>query len=171
MNALTEQLTQEAISLLKQLSTVISSLDDQTYASHHELLSGASIGAHVRHTLEFFECLQKCPSSKEINYDLRQRNPELEVSRRSAMNFIDQLSDGFRFSSSATNLQLVSQGADGSTRQMTSSLDRELWYTIEHAIHHMAIIKIGILHAEPNFTFPQNFGIASSTVIYQQLQD
>jgi uncharacterized damage-inducible protein DinB len=171
MNSLTQELTTEAQDLIQQLKKVVVSVDDTMYASPISLLSGASIGAHVRHTLEFFDCLLNGANAEEINYDKRKRDQEIEVSRAAAMVRIDALFNELGSVTINRSLKLVSQGLGAKARTMGSSLERELWYTIEHAIHHMAIIKIGILHQSPGFVFPEHFGVASSTVIFQQLQN
>jgi len=43
-------------------------------------------------------------------------------------------------------------------------LHRELQYNIEHAVHHLAIIKIGVKTLEDSFKLDDNFGIAASTI-------
>ena len=55
----------------------------------------------------------------------------------------------------------------GKTVKVETSFDRELLYAIEHTIHHMAIIKMGILLHYPNITIPKNFGVAESTIQYK----
>jgi hypothetical protein len=45
---------------------------------------------------------------------------------------------------------------------------RELVYNIEHAVHHMAIIKIGVREVAPQIVLPHDFGIAASTIRYQE---
>ncbi|CAN0490192.1 unnamed protein product [Phaeothamnion confervicola] len=45
---------------------------------------------------------------------------------------------------------------------------RELVYNIEHAVHHMAIMKIGIREAAPYVKLTPDFGIAASTIRYQE---
>ena len=42
--------------------------------------------------------------------------------------------------------------------------ERELVYNIEHAIHHMAIIRIGIENDFPHAHLPDKFGFAYSTI-------
>jgi len=45
---------------------------------------------------------------------------------------------------------------------------RELVYNIEHAVHHMAIIKIGVREIANYIELPLDFGIAASTIRYQE---
>jgi hypothetical protein len=44
---------------------------------------------------------------------------------------------------------------------------RELTYNIEHAVHHMAIMKIGIREIAPRVTISSDFGVAASTLRYR----
>jgi hypothetical protein len=43
-----------------------------------------------------------------------------------------------------------------------------LVYNIEHAVHHMAIMKIGIREVADYINLPDNFGIAVSTLRYRE---
>jgi hypothetical protein len=45
---------------------------------------------------------------------------------------------------------------------------RELAYNIEHAVHHMALVKIGLRDVAPRVTLPAGFGIAVSTLRHQE---
>jgi hypothetical protein len=45
---------------------------------------------------------------------------------------------------------------------------RELVYNIEHAVHHMAIMKIGIREVAPYVTLAPDFGIAASTIRHKE---
>ena len=51
-----------------------------------------------------------------------------------------------------------------------SNLAREITYNIEHIIHHMALIKIGIRDICPYVELPEGFGIAVSTLKFRQRQ-
>jgi len=50
--------------------------------------------------------------------------------------------------------------------QMPSNLERELMYLLDHANHHMAIIKM--LAEHHNITFDDSFGVAGATLVYQK---
>lgn len=161
-------MTHSAIDLLKQLSGILDKLNDKQYNSALELLSNSSIGAHVRHTLEFFICLIEGAESETINYDTRKRDTLLETDRLTAIKAIDVLST--KIKTLKTDRRVILESETGSNlimSKMESSIGRELWYTIEHAVHHMAIIKIGIKSIDTSFRFPDNFGVASSTIRYQ----
>ena len=58
----------------------------------------------------------------------------------------------------------LASNEEGETMTINTSLHRELQYNIEHAVHHLAIIKIGIKSLEDSFKLDDNFGIAASTI-------
>jgi hypothetical protein len=58
----------------------------------------------------------------------------------------------------------------GTGQMNNTSYNRELVYNLEHAIHHMAIMKIAVDNAFPQVQMPENFGVAYSTIRYQQQQ-
>ena len=45
---------------------------------------------------------------------------------------------------------------------------RELTYNIEHAVHHMAIMKIGINEVANHVKLSTDFGVAASTIRYRE---
>jgi hypothetical protein len=49
-----------------------------------------------------------------------------------------------------------------------TSAGRELVYNIEHAIHHIAMIKIAVINLLPHIKLPDNFGVAYSTIFYRE---
>jgi hypothetical protein len=59
-----------------------------------------------------------------------------------------------------------STNKDSFRPQVDSSVGRELMYAFDHAIHHIAIIKIGIKAAFPQIQIPQEIGVAPSTIRY-----
>jgi hypothetical protein len=49
-----------------------------------------------------------------------------------------------------------------------SNIERELMYNIEHTIHHLAIIKIGLNAVAPQIALSEHFGVAPSTIRHKQ---
>ena len=66
-------------------------------------------------------------------------------------------------------LQLVADyGIDEkSTIVAASNYNRELLYNIEHTVHHMALIRIGITELS-SLSLPAAFGVAVSTIRYRK---
>ena len=51
---------------------------------------------------------------------------------------------------------------------VVSNVQRELVYLIEHAIHHFALLRIGIQENFPEISLASDFGVAYSTVKYRE---
>ena len=51
--------------------------------------------------------------------------------------------------------------------KISTNYYREIAYNLEHTIHHMALIRIGI-HEVSAIQLPDNYGVASSTIRHRQ---
>lgn len=161
-----------AKSVLSQLSKVISHLDGNDYSRPIPRLGNSTIGQHVRHTIEFFICMKEGISKGIINYDSRSRDLTIEKSPDAALAAISAVLEFLNTSDHSADLNLeIDYGMDGHAIQtLRTNFDRELAYNIEHAIHHMAILKIGIKEISPDTNIPEGFGIAVSTLRYRKEQ-
>lgn len=163
---------QSARSLLAQLVEVMNQLSDEDFQKPIDTLSDSSIGQHIRHTIEFFLCLVDGANKGAINYDERRHDTFIETDRKLAISVIQSI-DNFLLGKVLDHPMdlMANYQVDGDEIvAIPSSLYRELAYNIEHAIHHMALIKIGVRSLDKNIELPQHFGVASSTVRYQKQQ-
>lgn len=156
--------------LLTQLSSIIDSCKEEDFSSPLPELSGSTFGQHVRHTLEFFICLFDAKNDGSVNYDNRKHDKLIETDKKlaqsvilSIVTFLEENQEDFAVSFEA-NYSLK----DGEINAMQSSFFRELSYNIEHAIHHMALLKVAVNQTLNYIQLPENFGVASSTVRYQE---
>ena len=51
---------------------------------------------------------------------------------------------------------------------ISSTVAREVNYNIEHCIHHMALIKIGLKIIKPSLALSPSFGVAASTLQHRK---
>ena len=165
-------LRQLNIETLQRLKSVLGTISQPLY-THVNIKGRASVGQHVRHTLEFYQCLFDAHES--VNYDSRQRNIVIESSANEAMAVIDKMVASLNDIHADASLKSVGEFPSVSADPIivASTLSRELLYVLEHAIHHMAIIRILIKDEQPNFELEEAFGVAYSTLAYrdQEAQD
>jgi hypothetical protein len=165
MNAL-----EACLQILNQLSNLVHQIDESDYIKPSDALSRSTVGQHLRHTLEFFLCLQNGYESGVVNYDKRAHDRLIESDKFIALGTIEKISEFV--SSLRIERQLKLEVGYAATNDVFETVEtngmRELVYNIEHAVHHMAIIKIGIREVASYIELPPDFGIAASTLRYTQ---
>jgi uncharacterized damage-inducible protein DinB len=161
------QLTTVSSEILKQLEAFVLQLKDEDYSMPLALLSENTLAKHIRHVLEMYEEMLTGVSSGLINYDARKRNLLIEHNRQYTLQYIMELTERIAALESDSALRLaVSYDTGGESVIVKTSLNRELSYNIEHAIHHMAILQITVKHLFPYMVLPEGFGVAFSTQTY-----
>jgi hypothetical protein len=161
-----DQIVQPTIGLLDQLKKLLESLTDEQYGRKVALLSDASIGQHTRHVIEFFQELEKGYETGRVNYDARKRNYTLETQRKVAINELEGIAAVVTKENRALNLVADFSGEDSNFYEVPTNYQRELVYNLEHTIHHMALLKIGV-GVVSTIELPENFGVAISTLKYR----
>lgn len=149
---------------LQVLKGIIQRLDDTQYDAPLEVLSNSTIGQHVRHVLEFYLCLLTSLDTGTVNYDNRQRDLALQSHVQNCVNTIEHVIH--RLNANRTNLPLTLEGEHGIDSpvpfSVNSNVQRELAFNLEHAIHHQALIKIGLRQLGQQME--RGFGVAPSTL-------
>jgi hypothetical protein len=158
------------IDILTQLKELLLQFSNEQYAKPLEVLSENTIGKHVRHVVEFYECLLKGVHQQEINYDKRERNLQIETNIEYTLNIIEGIIAALEQQKVDVPIKLAMEYQANETFHVTSTYFRELVYNIEHAIHHFAIMSIAVKASFPEITLAENFGTAYSTIQYQEKQ-
>lgn len=164
------QLSTACVTILNQLSELVGQLKDTDLAKPSKVLSNSTIGQHLRHTLEFFICLEDGYGKGVVNYDKRNHDKLIETDKFIALNTIQKISD-FISAQKADQPLKLEVGYNPNNEEAISietNYYRELIYNIEHAVHHIAIMKIGIHEVAPYISLPANFGVAASTIRYKK---
>lgn len=164
------QLIKACGAILNQLSSVVEQMTEAEFATPSEALSGSSIGQHLRHTLEFFICLEQGFQNGTVNYDKRAHDKLIESDKIIALSYIHRIQNFVKTQATDQSLKLE-VGYDlqhNDCVTIETNYFRELTYNIEHAVHHMAIMKIGIREVAPRITIPSDFGVAASTLRYRE---
>lgn len=159
-------LAKAAINILNQLANLTTRISAPDFTRSSALLSGSTIGQHVRHTLEFFVCLESGCRTGLVNYDQRDHDKSIETDKALALSVIRKASEFV--SGLKENKPLVLKAGcrpeDETGVSVETNIHRELMYNIEHAVHHMAIIKIAIREIAPYVPLEVDFGVAASTL-------
>ncbi len=158
---------------LEKVKTLCADLSDEQFASKLKVLNGSSIGAHVRHIIEFYNCLLEFDYRRTVSYDNRKRDKSLENSKYKSINNIEKILnaiDGVE----DFELRVLSDYSifgENESISLASTFYRELAFNIEHTIHHLALIKIGVQAMDTTIPLDENFGYAPSTIRnnYQKL--
>ncbi len=155
---------------LKSLTLFLEQIDAESYRQPLSVFNGSSLGEHTRHTLEFYQCLLSQHHHSCINYDRRERNRSIQEDPNTAIRVIDEILSMLDNVDLNKQLQLlVSYDTEtNTTDEMPTNMKREITYCLEHAIHHMALIKIGVKISFPQIILTDDFGIAPSTIKHQQ---
>ncbi len=160
-----------AASVLHDLRVYLDVIEPVTYQARLDLLSGSTIGQHSRHIIEFFQCLLDQADRGEvpvISYALRTRDQRIESDPGYALGLLQQIAEQLEALDPNRNCQLDCAEHGQADLLVNSTIGRELIYTIEHTIHHLAIVKIALRATLPSLELPEHFGVAPSTIRYRQ---
>ncbi|MBK8086886.1 MAG: DinB family protein [Chitinophagaceae bacterium] len=151
----------------EQLNEVLACLSEQQYISPSENLSNATIGQHMRHIIELYQCLMSGYDAGIVCYDHRKRDIAIETNKDLAGELLAEILSSVNRQNKELQLESWHGDADPSMISLHTNYYRELMYNLEHSVHHMALIRVGLkeLSTEP---VSENFGIASSTIRYKQ---
>ncbi len=164
------QLLTACKSILDQLEDLVQQIDERDFCKPSATLSNATIGQHLRHTLEFFVCLKAGFKVGLVNYDKRDHDKLIESDKFIALATLRGIQDFVSNHPEDKMLKLEVAYERNCEDWITieSNYWRELVYNIEHAVHHMAIMKIGIRELAPYVHLPADFGIAVSTLRFKE---
>ncbi|MEA5459311.1 hypothetical protein VB796_09695 [Arcicella sp. LKC2W] len=155
------------IEIINQLIDLLTDIDSDVYRDSLRPLHYSTVGQHVRHITEFYQCLLKSQANGLVNYDARERNINIEVDKNFTIELLEVIKKQLDNLKTDYPLSLKTEFAAEQVTAVPSSFYRELIYLIEHTIHHLAIIKIGLNEMYPEIKIPQNFGVAHSTIRFR----
>ncbi len=127
---------------LERCLELIHEIDDHTFQAPSA--GHGTVGAHLRHCIEYFRCFLAEEQTGWVEYDARERDPELEVSRPLSQQAIEDLivdlSDrGNRDLDRQVRIR-QSLAPDCPAEEVQSTVRREWMSLSDHTIHHLAII-------------------------------
>ncbi|BDA80311.1 hypothetical protein LPTSP3_g32410 [Leptospira kobayashii] len=163
------KINHQIISQLRTLNTILGELKEEEFIEKDSLLCGSSIGQHVRHTLEFIECLMNSKEGEFFSYDDRKRNPTLESSLTFAREVLEktELDLADYIPPRKIRLKHILNETDSFITETNG--ERELLFVLDHMIHHMALIRIAMENKFHWILLPADFGYTPSTLIARSI--
>ncbi len=161
------QLQQAVNNVFVQLSGSLETLSPDEYAKPCQNLSEATIGQHVRHIIEMFLCLEKGYQSGIVNYENRKRDQQIERDMAFAMLQLREIHQGLGKPDKSLMLEGVYNDDSSNLMQFPTNYYREIVYNLEHTIHHMALIRVGLKELT-QIELPETYGVASATVKHKR---
>lgn len=149
-----------------QLTATLDNLQHQEYVQPSTSLSNNTIGQHVRHIIELFQCLELGYVSGIVNYENRKRDITIETDKELAKSILLSLHLELEKENKDLVLEANYEENEISPLRIATNYYREIAYNLEHTIHHMALIRVG-LNELSSLSLPENFGVASSTVKFR----
>jgi len=156
------------ISNLKQIKEILVKVTDQSYTEPRSIISGVTVGQHIRHILEFYICIEHSLETGYVCYDERKRDTEIEQNRKYAIQVIDNLCTFIHSVKKDHQLILKANFSEiaEETTEINSTFFRELAYSLDHTVHHLAIVKIAF--TDSGQEIDENIGVAPSTIRYRE---
>ena len=156
------------VALLRELAGVLEETTDEQYRRKPVGVVSASIGGHVRHSLDHIEAVLDGIDAGFIDYDSRARGTAVESNRQAALDAIDRLKLellGMPAIPDRLPLRLkVLLTSDGPGMEVASSLGREMAFALSHTVHHNALIAV--IAKTLGIPLPERFGYAPSTIAH-----
>ncbi len=161
--------TLAAARLIDDIKSTISFIDEAHYGQSLALYNGSSMGQHFRHIHDFFSCLVRMKENT-LDYTLRERNEDIENSKDCAIKNFNDVQTHLKLLDENTLIKVNTdyETVDGHRPFISSSVARELMYVYDHAVHHLAIINIGLKELYPERSINQELGVAASTLRFKQ---
>ncbi|HAD12027.1 MAG TPA: hypothetical protein DCF33_06265 [Saprospirales bacterium] len=152
------------LNTLQQISALLGQIEPHEYRQPLDEYDGSTLGQHFRHILEFFICLEKGRPEGRVDYASRERNLLFEDSPGIARQAIESFAEKLEQLDPSEKLDFVAEFGFEDRPSYQSTLGRELVFVYDHAIHHLAIIKIGLRCQFPHIQINKDLGVSPSTI-------
>lgn len=161
------ELTRAVNNVFLQLENTLDQLNNDDYSKPCSTLFNNTIGQHVRHIIELFQCLENGYDAAVVNYEKRKRDTRIETDRLTAARLLRDIYNALNRPDKPLVLEACYDDLCENPIRIPTNYFREIAYNLEHTIHHMALIRVGI-NEVTKLQLPEDFGVASSTVKYRK---
>jgi len=162
------QLQQAINNVFVQLTDTLKQLSAEQYKQPSKILFNATIGQHTRHIIELFMELDKGYETGTVNYEKRKRDYLIETDKDFAASLLFEIYNGLNKPDKELVLESNYDEHTNEVIAIKSNYYREVIYNLEHTVHHMALIRVGVSEVSC-IELPEGFGVASSTIKYRKV--
>lgn len=151
---------------IQQCAELMQQLSESSFTQTEN--GGSSIGAHLRHILERYQCFFAGLQSGCVDYDGRKRDKSIETNIEAATSALATVARRIDDLEAVAGGPLqVRESVHHLSPQvrLDSSVNRELMGLITHTTHHLAIIAL--LARGQGYRLPDEFGKAPSTILHE----
>jgi len=155
---------QAIIKNLERGETLIQNINTEQYSDRSVAPYFSSIGAHMRHILDIFECIFDGLETKEVNLAARKRNELVEIDIQAGLDYFQKVINTLKTLENVDFNQIVAVKDDLGLGEVTVNytLAAALIQAHSHAIHHFA--SLGYLINNLGIELPdEDFGYNPTT--------
>ncbi|MBX9736263.1 MAG: DinB family protein [Phycisphaerales bacterium] len=156
--------------VLRELHAMLGAISDEKYTQPSSAqFMRATIGGHMRHSIDHLAALVDGLIVGVVAYDRRARGTPIETDRNAAATELARLATAFEALSDADparplTVEVMATRA-GAFQAVTSTLARELAFVLSHTVHHQATLRGMVVAC--GVTVPDNFGFANATIAHK----
>lgn len=131
-----------SLQTLKKSKALLDTLTDDTLCNKSVSPYYSSIGTHIRHILDFYDCIFNIKLENKIDLTARSRNKEVETSCCNAKKYLDSIIDRLmNFELDMKDFILVTDDLGLGNVEIPYSYGALFSQANSHTIHHYAIIN------------------------------
>jgi len=162
-----EQIRAVNFEVLEQLRQVINGASHELYSQGNHL-NQYGVGRHVRHILDYYLALQKGVVSGQVDYNQRNRDALAENDKPTALQLINDIVAWINTLDEDKDINIISEVSlqQYENTIIQSSLLRELYYLMEHTMHHLAYVALFL--KVNGIVLDNDIGLAPATKSHQR---
>ena len=133
---------QSNLKTLQKTRVLLSNLSNEDLSNNSVSPYYSSLGSHIRHILDFYDCILSMNSNKRIDLTARKRNNEVECNCEDAARYLDVIIDKLgNIDYQADEKVFVVDDLGLGKIDMQYTLEAVFSQANSHAIHHYAIMN------------------------------
>ena len=151
------KLLKDNIRLISRLLSLIDLLDNDKWNHRICSINNETIGRHYRHIADFYLQFIDGIYLEFIDYDKRSRDESFEKNISFAKEVLLRISSNFETLKIEDKAIKINMNQSMGVGSIESSIERELMFIYDHAIHHAHIIQIAVSNEFPGLNFKDQF--------------